>query len=262
MNSSTLYIDKSKNNSLERIWLLAKIEFKLRYYENRLGLLWALIKPITNLIIYFIAFKVVLHSDVPNFAMYLFSGLVLWEFFIESTIGLTQILLTKKYLYEYSNMSKLEIYLASMISASLGFGFNCLILILFLVFGGIGIGLNILYLPIIFLIAFVFSFGVALILSNIFIVAKDVNQIWPLVSHFMMWLSPVFFAGEILSSNIIGIDFINPMFGIITNFRNVTMYNLPPDFGLLGVNILHALVVMAIGLLLLKKIGKKASEIL
>ena len=31
-----------------------KIEFKLRYYENALGLLWALIKPITSLLMYYI----------------------------------------------------------------------------------------------------------------------------------------------------------------------------------------------------------------
>ena len=41
-----------RSNKLERIWLLAKIEFKLRYYENKLGLLWALIKPISDIFIY------------------------------------------------------------------------------------------------------------------------------------------------------------------------------------------------------------------
>ena len=35
-----------RSNKLERLWLMAKIEFKLRYYENKLGLLWALIKPV------------------------------------------------------------------------------------------------------------------------------------------------------------------------------------------------------------------------
>jgi len=31
----------NRSNKYERLWLLAKIEFKLRYYENKLGLLWA-----------------------------------------------------------------------------------------------------------------------------------------------------------------------------------------------------------------------------
>ena len=105
-----------RSNKMERLWLLAKIEFKLRYYENKLGLLWALLKPVMDMCIYYVAFKVILQSDVPAFASYLFIGLIFWNFFIESTGGTIQILNTKKYLYEYSNMNKMEIYVSSAIA--------------------------------------------------------------------------------------------------------------------------------------------------
>lgn len=255
-------IDPTKSNRFERIWLLAKIEFKLRYYENKLGLLWALIKPVSQLLIYFFAFKIIMRNDIPNFALYLFSGLILWEFFVEATIGLTLILQTKKYLYEYSNMSKLEIYMASMISISLGFMFNFLILMGFILLAGIEINFNLFYFPIVFIIAFLFSFGVALILSNLYVKAKDVHQIWPLASQFIMWLSPLFFGASDLQNNIPGIAFFNPMFGIMVNLRNVTLRGISPDFYLLGLNCIHVLLVLGIGFLLLKSIGKKASEIL
>ena len=81
-----------RSNKHERLWLLAKIEFKLRYYENKLGLLWALIKPIMDVVIYYIVFKIILKSDVPAFASYIFIGLILWNFFVESTTGTIQIL--------------------------------------------------------------------------------------------------------------------------------------------------------------------------
>src|SRR4029079_11277900 len=92
-----------RSNKVERIWLLAKIEFKLRYYENKLGLLWALIKPISDIFIYYIAFQKILKQGIPNFVSFLFIGLILWNFFVESTSGTVQILSTKKYLYEYTN---------------------------------------------------------------------------------------------------------------------------------------------------------------
>src|ERR1700722_20062535 len=107
-----------RTNKLERFWLLAKIEFKLRYYENKLGLFWALIKPLMDITIYYIVFKIILMSDIPSFASYLFIGLILWNFFVESTTGTIQILNTKKYLYEYSNMNKLEIYISTLLSTS------------------------------------------------------------------------------------------------------------------------------------------------
>src|ERR1700755_733306 len=120
-----------RSNKSERLWLLAKIEFKLRYYENKLGLFWALLKPILDLCIYYVVFKVILKSTTPSFASYLFIGLILWNFFVESTTGTIQILSAKKYLYEYSNMNKLEIYISTLLSNSIGFFFNLVMFILF-----------------------------------------------------------------------------------------------------------------------------------
>src|SRR6476661_3124578 len=123
-----------RSNKVERLWLLAKIEFKLRYYENKLGLFWALLKPIMDVSIYYVVFKIVLKSDVPAYASYLFIGLILWNFFVESTSGTIQILSTKKYLYEYSNMNKLEIYISTLLSNCIGFFFNLLMFLLFYFF--------------------------------------------------------------------------------------------------------------------------------
>src|SRR5215468_10592964 len=105
-----------QSNKVERLWLLAKIEFKLRYYENKLGLLWALIKPLMDIVIYYVVFQSILKQNVPAFASYLFIGLILWNFFVESTTGTIQILKTKQYLYEYSNMNKIEIYVSTLMS--------------------------------------------------------------------------------------------------------------------------------------------------
>src|ERR1041385_1062507 len=101
-----------RTNKTERLWLLAKIEFKLRYYENKLGLLWALIKPLMDIAIYYVVFQIIMKQGIPAFASYLFIGLIIWNFFLESTTGTIQILNTKKYLYEYSNMNKIEIYVS------------------------------------------------------------------------------------------------------------------------------------------------------
>ena len=69
------------SNKLERLWLLAKIEFKMRYYENRLGLLWALLKPVLDICIYYIAFKVIIESEYSGLCFLPVYGFDLLEFF-------------------------------------------------------------------------------------------------------------------------------------------------------------------------------------
>src|ERR1700761_4155854 len=163
--------DWSKRSyKFERIWLLAKIEFKLRYYENKLGLLWALIKPIMDMCIYYVAFKMILANNIPSFASYLFIGLIIWNFFVESTTGTIQILNIKKYLYEYSNMNKMEIYISTLLANSIGFFFNLIMFFLFYnIFehGSSGLSLNNFWIILLFANVFILSLGLSLILSNI-----------------------------------------------------------------------------------------------
>src|SRR5215471_10683591 len=185
-----------QSNKIERIWLLAKIEFKLRYYENKLGLLWALIKPVMDIIIYYVVFQIILKQNIPAFASYLFIGLILWNFFVESTTGTIQILSTKKYLYEYSNMNKLEIYISTLLSTSIGFFFNFIIFLIFYNFiepESTGVSAENFWIAIVFINLFILSLGMSLILSTIYIVAKDISQIWIVFTSFLFFLSPIFY---------------------------------------------------------------------
>jgi ABC-type polysaccharide/polyol phosphate export permease len=83
------------------------------------------------MLIFFIAFEFLLGNEIPNYISYLYLGIIIWNFFIESSSGMIAILGTKKYLYEYTNISKFEIYIAQILSISIGFLFNLLIFIIY-----------------------------------------------------------------------------------------------------------------------------------
>ncbi|HLI93596.1 MAG TPA: ABC transporter permease [Puia sp.] len=250
-------------HKLERLWLLARIEFKLRYYENKLGLLWALLKPVMDIVIYYVVFQIIIRQNIPAFASYLFIGLILWNFFVESTTGTIQILFTKKYLYEYSNMNKMEIYVSTLVSNSIGFFFNFVMFLLFYNFiekESLGPSVENFWLLPIFCILFVLSLGSSLILSNIYILAKDISQIWQVAVSFLFFLSPIFYKLSTFKHSLPRFDYGNPMAGIIINARRVMMEHRPPDMRLLAWDMLYALTVLGAGLLLLQKLGTKAAE--
>lgn len=252
-----------RSNKLERIWLLARIEFKLRYYENKLGLLWALMKPLLDMLIYYVAFKVILKSDVPNFASYLFIGLIIWNFFIESTGGAIQILKTKKYLYEYSNMNKLEIYVSTLFANSIGFFFNFVMFLLFYTLfekNSAGLSFYNLWMIVLFINVFLLSMGIALILSTIYIVAKDITQLWGVFTSFLFFLSPIFYKLDRFQSALPAFTYFNPIAGIIINARRVMMQKQEPDFRLLAFDMGYAIIFLIAGLIFLNKLGSKAAE--
>ncbi|HMR91504.1 MAG TPA: ABC transporter permease, partial [Chitinophagaceae bacterium] len=238
------------SNKFERIWLLAKIEFKLRYYENKLGLLWALLKPVMDIIIYYTVFKTILKTDVPAFASYLFIGLILWNFFVESTSGSIQILQTKKYLYEYSNMNKLDIYISQLLSNSIGFCFNLVMFIIFYTLiepSSNGLSFTAIWILPLFVTLFLLSLGLALILSTIYIIAKDITQVWQVFVSFLFFLSPIFYSLLMFKKALPAFDYANPIAGIIINARRVLMEGTAPDIRLLAWNLLYSILFLIIG---------------
>ena len=261
--SGNNYYHAFRLNNMERVWLLAKIEFKLRYYENKLGLLWALFKPIMEICIYYIAFKVILQQNVPAFASYLFIGLIIWNFFLESTSGTIQILHTKKYLYEHSNMNKMEIYISVLLSNSIGFLFNFLMFIIFFnLFQAHGEFTNFygLWIFVLFFNLFILSLGMALILSTIYIIAKDITQVWQVITSFLFFLSPIFYRLSVYMKALPYFLYLNPIAGIIVNARHVLMERQPPQYFLLLFDIFYAFGFLFVGAGLLARLGSQAAE--
>jgi ABC-type polysaccharide/polyol phosphate export permease len=252
-----------RSNKSERLWLLAKIEFKLRYYENKLGLLWALIKPLMDIAIYYVVFQTIMKQNVPAFASYLFIGLILWNFFVESTTGTVQILNTKKYLYEYSNMNKLEIYVSTLLSNAIGFFFNFIMYLLFfnlLEKEAPSTNIQTLWIIPLFINLYILSLATSLILSNIYVVAKDITQVWQVFTSFLFFLSPIFYKLDTFKEALPSFDYINPLAGIIINARKATMEGVGLDFELFFFDFGYAILLLIFGMFLLNKLGSKAAE--
>ena len=69
----------------ELVWLLSRREIKARYADSSLGLAWSLVRPLTQLLIYYFAIGKVLGAarSIPSFGLFVFIGLTAWTFFTE-----------------------------------------------------------------------------------------------------------------------------------------------------------------------------------
>ena len=78
----------SVRQRLREIWLsrelliyLVRTEIKVKYKSSVLGLVWSMVAPAMTLAIYFVVFQIVLGNKMPNFVIFLFAGLLLWNLF-------------------------------------------------------------------------------------------------------------------------------------------------------------------------------------
>lgn len=244
-----------ENNRLERIWLLAKMDFKRRYYGSFLGLIWAFVNPLGRFLIYYFVFTYLLGSGIPHFALFLFLGLIFWIYYAESAFHGLTIIRTRSHLLENIQINKLDIYTAAILSSTFGFMFNFVVYFLASLFFDINIGPEILLFPLLFLNMILFTLGTMILLSVVHIFVRDIIHIWNLVTLMLMWFSGIFFIIDNQSSDWkeVIIAHLTPICGIIKNSRAVLIYGEGFDISLFVYDYIYALVFLGFALFLLKR---------
>lgn len=256
-----IYIDYfSSNRRLERIWKIAQVDFKKRYYNDAFGLLWALINPLTQIAIYYFVFTRIFQRDQENFALYLFCGIIIWLAFAQATRMGSRVLINKKYLTENIQFNWLDLYTSHMISILMGVGFNFLAYFVILILTGTGIGANFYVFPIVILTWFLVSSSAAILLGLIRPVFDDIVHIWDIFVMIGFWVSGIFFSGQFYFDNYPWFVHVNPFVGIILNTRAALLENNELYIGLLFENLIFGFIIYGIAIWLFKKYAKKVIE--
>lgn len=248
-------------NRYERIWVLAKTDFLKRYYGSFLGLVWALINPAVQLLIYYYVFTIVFKSRVENFAIFLFLGLVLYMFFTEATGKAIKLFPSQRYILENIRIKKLDIFYASLASAFIAFLFNFGVYLFISLFFPIDISLQVVLFPLIILNLVLFVLGAMLILSVIFVYLRDIQHLWDLMKMILLWMSGIFYPidpSATWKSAILA--YLTPLPGIVSNSRAILIYGEAIDWKLFVYDYLYAFILLGIGLFVLRNYSSKAIE--
>lgn len=240
---------------------MAKSDFLDRYHGSALGLLWALVNPAFQLVIYYIVFAFIFESETQHFILFLFLGLIILLFFTEATNKGLELFNQKRYILENIRINRIDLFYAALLSTFLGFVFNFAVFFVISLFFNTAISWEAVFLPLILINLVVFILGVMVVLSVIFVHLQDIYHLWNLLSMVLLWLSGVFF--EIEPNSNWGhqvLYHLSPLPGIIFNMRNVLIYGLPMDWQIFWYDSLYAFAFLGMGLWVMKKFGSRAVE--
>ena len=148
-------------------------DFKTKYKRSVLGILWSFLNPLLTMTVQYIVFSTIFRSDIPNFALYLLTGIVCFNFFSEaSSMALMSIvgnapLITKVYVPKY-------IYpLSRVLSSSINLLFSLIPLLAVMLITGAPLRPALLLLPFGLICLFLFSLGIGLLLSTAMVFFRD-----------------------------------------------------------------------------------------
>lgn len=255
-----LYAAIGSNVRLERIWKIAQVDFKRRYYNDRIGLIWAFLNPLFRLFIYYFVFKYMFNHSQENYALFIFSGLIIWMFFIETTKKSLTLLRQKQYLIDNIQFDWLDLFYSHILSGVLGLAFNLTAFLLISLIINPSIGLNSLLIPVNLLLLLAITFASCLILSTLYPLIKDINHVYDMITLTLFWISGIFFPIDRFSEVANWLAYVNPFAGIISNFRYSLISDAPFYPELLIVNFLQCAVLVALGVYIFNKFKWMAIE--
>ena len=228
-------------------------DFKTKYKRSVLGILWSFLNPLLTMTVQYIVFSTIFRSDIPNFALYLLTGIVCFNFFSEaSSMALMSIvgnapLITKVYVPKY-------IYpLSRVLSSSINLLFSLIPLLAVMLITGAPLRPALLLLPFGLICLFLFSLGIGLLLSTAMVFFRDTQFLWGVVSMLWMYLSPIIYPESIIPVKFLTLYKCNPLYHIIRFIRIILMDGISPEPKAYGLCIIASAVPLIIGAVVFKK---------
>ncbi len=233
---------------------LVKRDVQQRYKGSYLGILWSFITPLFMLAIYTYFFGFVFNnrwggSGTDNkfeFALLLFCGLIIFNFFSEVVTKSPQLLisntnLVKKVVFP---LEILTIVLAR--SAFIHTLISMGILVIGLIFVG-GIHWTIIFLPIVVLPIIFFALGASWFLASIGVFIRDISQFIGLFMQALMFLSPIFYPITSIPQSLRPIYYLNPLTYVVEDMRRILIWGQMPDWKFTLIGMVFGIVVLLLG---------------
>ena len=235
-------------------------EIKRRYARSYLGIIWSVLNPLLNMIVMSLIFSYMFSKNIDNFPVYYLVGTTLWTLFKTATETSMTALVDNKQLLIKAKLPKYTFVISRIYTSLVNFLYTLIPLIAILIFFKVRITWKaVLFLPDLLLVL-LFSIGMGLIMSIIYVYFADVKYLYEIFLTIWMYLSAIFYPAECLPEMMQQVISYNPLFLAIDIARYTMIYNTLPyytEWIKLGA---FSLVVFGLGILIFRKYENKIME--
>ena len=218
-------------NLLARRELLTGLIFsdiRIKYKGSALGLVWSMLSPALTLATYFLVFSVFLKNGIPNFVVYLFSGLIVWNMFQSAVSSSTGVIVDRAGLVKKVSFPREILALSNVGASVIYFAIQLGVLAAFLAVVGHAPAWGFLWiLPISFLALYLLTASISIVMSAVTVYLRDVRHLMEVVLQLWFWVSPVVYSYEnsiaatLHSHGLANFYFLNPVTLIILTFQRI-----------------------------------------
>ena len=251
----------------ELLGIMAWKQIIVRYKQSYLGLVWAILKPLTLMLVFTLlnSFVAINNSTIP-YPVLAFTALLPWIFFQESLSEGVSSVVSNAQLIRKIYFPREVFPLAGVVTKVVEFVINAFILALLMVYFEVVPSATIVWLPLLLLYTIVASLAVAFMGAALNVFYRDVGTMLPIILQLLMYASPVIYPMSLVREKLIDqhvagswsplvydLYRMNPLAGIIDGFQRTVLFDQAPDFGIIWPGLVVVVVLLPVSFSVFKR---------
>ena len=245
----------------QMIFSLVKRELRGRYKGSFLGFLWTFLNPLLQLVVYTIVFSVIMRSGIEDYYLFLFVALIPWIMFSTSVAGGCSCVLNHKDMVTKIYFPREVLPIAHVTTAMVNMLYSFIVVFIVVLLAGVQVQpMALLCLPVIVVVEYFLSIGMALIVSSLTVFFRDLEHIMGILVMSWQFLTPVMYSVDQVPKELWPIFQLNPMTQVITAYRDILYYGTMPHIKTLSTALMWGVISVLLGFVIFRILQRRFAE--
>ncbi|MFH0823742.1 MAG: ABC transporter permease [Pseudomonadota bacterium] len=246
------------------LYFLVWRDVLVRYKQTALGVAWALLQPLTSMVIFAVVFGrfAGLPSDGRPYPVFCYTGLILWTLFAQSVTMSANSLIVNEKLVTKIYFPRIIIPLSAIVACLPDFAIACTVSFILFPYYGLGLPANIWAAPLMIALVLAAGAGTGLFLSAMNVTYRDFRYVVPFMIQIWMFASPVAYPAAIIPEGLRLVFALNPLAGAIEGFRWALLGTPPNPWPMVAVSAAAAMTILFLGLVFFQRSQDEFADII